>query len=322
MKRMLLITAVSIAAAALVAVVLVALRPKPRAPRVAGLPHEALTKAPGCPEMKPGRSVGGAVPAGPAISPANEGVREAQPEEAVSMEQVPAIAAQPEEGERAGVPLAAAAGVDEALLKALKDDKTPVPERKMKMEELAAKGDETSVRTLMALGDEETYLNFAAVEVLGKVRNPALRTTLADYFRGKLGAQDLKVLSAAITSYGRLMGHDAVAALAEVIRNNRVRGDGFETMVLTAAVETLGQISSAAAAPVLIEELERSEEKGWSLEYGSAVVEALGRLNTAEGNAALLAYAARLEARRPNDPLAGAYFDGKIAETRRAAGKM
>jgi len=214
--------------------------------------------------------------------------------------------------------------VDEAAVKTavaeLENNDIPTVDRSMKIKELAAKGDATSVAALMKLGDEDTYLNYAAVEELGTVANPAVRQPIVNYMQGKLAAQDLKVLTAAIKNYAKLLGSDAVPALIEVIRNNRVRGDGFELMVLTCAVETLGQIGSADAVPVLIEELGRSEEKGWSLAYGSAVVETLGRLNTAAGKQALIAYADRLQARRPNDPLAGPHFDSKIAEARQAAG--
>jgi HEAT repeat protein len=214
--------------------------------------------------------------------------------------------------------------VDETAVKAavaeLENNDVPTTDRSMKIKELATKGDATSVAALMKLGDEDTYLNYAAVEELGTVANPAMKQPIVNYMRGKLAAQDLKVLAAAIKNLGKLLGSDAVPLLAEVIRQNRVRGDGFELMVLTGAVETLGQIGSADAVPILMEELGRSEEKGWSLAYGSDVVEALGRLNTPAGKQALIAYADRLQARRPNDPLAGPHFDKKIAEARQAAG--
>ena len=208
-----------------------------------------------------------------------------------------------------------------ATVARVNDTSRPLADRRAELAALAAAGDARSVEALMAVGDSGGYLSFAAVDALGSVAGSDQRPGIATYLGEKLAARDLKVLAAAIDGYAALMGKDAVPELAEVVRRNRIRGDGFEEMVLTAAVDALGRIASAEAAPVLIEELGRSTGRGWSLEYGSRVVEALGGLDTPEGRQALLAYAAALEARRPDDPLAGPHFDEKIAEARRAAGQ-
>lgn len=201
------------------------------------------------------------------------------------------------------------------------DASVPLTERKEEIGRLAEKGDDEAIEALMALGDSDSYLNFAAVEALGNIKNAAGKQRIVNYLSGKLAAQDLKVLSAAIRSYGELRGGQAVPELAELIRRNRVREDGFEYMVLTAAVRTLRRIGSRDAVPILSEELERSEQKGWSLEYGSELVEALDAIGSEESRKALLAYAERLSARVPDDPLAGTYFRQKISEAEAAAGK-
>ncbi|MBN1808087.1 MAG: HEAT repeat domain-containing protein [Planctomycetes bacterium] len=202
----------------------------------------------------------------------------------------------------------------------LNDVSIPLSARTARIRELAARGDGVSIRILMDLGDADVYLSAAAVEALGTVRSPGAKATVTDYLRGKLGSTDLKVLSAAIKGLGNLAGDSAIPELERIIRENRVRPDGYEQMVLIAAVETLQHIGIPECTPILVEELGRSEDKGWSLAYGSVLVEALKQIRTPEGKTALLAYADRLAERRPDDPLAGRHYDDKVAEARAAAG--
>lgn len=202
-----------------------------------------------------------------------------------------------------------------------KDSGVPLKERRAEIEALARKGDARSVAVLMALGDEKAYLNRFAVEALGGVRpsSPAQRSRVADYLRAKLAEGDALVLCAAIRGLARLLGEAAVPELTAVIKKNRVRADGHEDMVCTSAVRALKDLASARAAPALVAELGRSEEKGWSLEYGSELLAALGRIGTPGARAAAAAYADRLAARVPHDPLARQHVEAKVKEARAAA---
>ena len=72
----------------------------------------------------------------------------------------------------------------------------------------------------------------------------------------------------------------------------------------------------------LCKQLERPGVKGWTLAYGSRVVKALADINDSGAKTALNAYADRLAAARPDDPMAGRYYDIRIAEARTAAAAL
>ncbi|HOX07163.1 MAG TPA: hypothetical protein PK280_12235, partial [Planctomycetota bacterium] len=168
---------------------------------------------------------------------------------------------------------------------------------------------------------EKTYLNRAAVEALGSAGAvaPEQRARVIAYLQARLADDDAMIVCAAVRSLGSLQGAAAVPALAAVIRDNRQRPDGHGEMVCTAAVNALGQTGSAQAGPALAAELGRSEDKGWSLEYGSRVLAALVRTNAPEGPAAALAYAERLSARLTGNGMARKHLEARIAEARAAA---
>ena len=205
-----------------------------------------------------------------------------------------------------------------ALLAHFANTTIPLPRRKQDVQRLARARNDAAKAALMALGDAHLYLNRYAVEALGNYRDADTRR----YLQEKLREPDALVVCAAVRALARSAGAGAVPDIAAVIRNNRRRADGHDEMVCQAAAETLGHIASARAVPVLAEELLRSEEPGWSKEYGSAVIVALKNIGAPEGRAAMLAYADRLEARLPDDPLARAYFEAKIREARAAAEDM
>jgi HEAT repeat protein len=200
----------------------------------------------------------------------------------------------------------------------LKDTARPLAEREAAVASLGRKGDAGSVAVLMALGNERAYLNSAAVEALGAVRSAELRPGVEKYMAAKLEHDDSQLACAAARSLARLKGAAAVPELAAALVRNRQRADGHQEIVCSAIVKALEEICSPAAVPALSGELARSEERGWSLEYGSRIVGALRQMRTPEGGAATSAYAGRLEARKPADPLARRYFEEKIAEARSA----
>jgi hypothetical protein len=198
----------------------------------------------------------------------------------------------------------------------LKDTLRPLEEREAEVAAMGCKGDAESVTVLMAMGDQRVYLNWAAVKALGSVSNAALKPAVAEYLGRRLESGDSRIACESARSLARLKGAEAVPELAAALLRNRQRADGHQEIVCSAIVKTLEEICSPAAVPALSAELARSEEQGWSLEYGSKVVLALRQIRTPEGDTAMLAYADRLEARRPADPLARKYFEEKIAEAR------
>jgi hypothetical protein len=200
-----------------------------------------------------------------------------------------------------------------------KDPSVRLEERRRGIAVLAQEGSERSIRALMALGREKTYLNWAAIEALGRIPKGAFHAEVVEYLESMLFDADARIVGAAMIGLARAAGEGAIPAIADAMRRNRVRPDGFQEIVLSMGVSALETIGSPKGVPVLTAELARSEDKGWTLEYGSRVVTAIGRLGTTEGSEAADAYASRLAARFPTDPLAAAYFTKKIDEARAAA---
>lgn len=199
------------------------------------------------------------------------------------------------------------------------DPMVDVDVRQKELEDLAARADAAAIEILKALGSEHTYLNSAAVELLGKVNG---RADVADYLREKLTNADPRVLSAAVRSLAQQQGAAAVGAIEKVIRNNRRRQDGFEDTVCAACVQALAETKSPAAIPVLEAELRESVGPILNHDYGSQVVAALLAIGDPKAQSVLLAYADRLSqvlARADGNPLGRTYVEGKIKEAREAA---
>jgi hypothetical protein len=218
-------------------------------------------------------------------------------------------------------PQAGSTVVAESAIARFKDTSIPLETRRKEVASLAKKGDTTSLQTLMALGNAHVYLSWAAVEELGAFSGQSDKPVVDAYLKEKLSSDDSQVMCAAIHGYLMLMGVDAVPVLAGLFDLNRERPDGYQEIVCTALVKALEQTGSESAVPTLIAELKMADKANWSLEYGSSVVKAIGRLKTDEGLAALLAYADTLESRKPEDKMARAYFEEKIKEARSLAGK-
>jgi hypothetical protein len=201
-----------------------------------------------------------------------------------------------------------------------KDSDQPLSDRRARIAALAGNGDAHSIRVLMALGDQKTYLNCVAVEALGDVGSNPAALEAGHYLAGKLRNSDLKVATAAIRAYGQLRGEAAVPAVLNAIHRNRYRRDGYGGIVAVAAVQALGRIGSRNSVPGLSAELGRSGRPGWNLDYGSEVVSALARIDTPGARAAVSAYADRLAAvPRKLPPQAQRHVETKIAEARRVA---
>ncbi|MBN1669554.1 MAG: HEAT repeat domain-containing protein [Kiritimatiellae bacterium] len=226
-------------------------------------------------------------------------------------------------GPRSDAPAPASSGAQEpasetaGLIARASDTAIPLDQRRHEIMALGQKGDGQSARALMALGDAPVYLNVAAVQALADIRTP----DVTRYLTEKLRDPDPRIVCEAIRGLGKTQGDSAVPAIAETIRGNRTRPDGFDEMVCEAAAQVLGLIAARSAVPVLAEELARCDTKGWSLEYGSEVVRALGAIGGPDAKQALLAYAAALAGQTPEDPLAKPYVEGKIAEARHHAAR-
>jgi HEAT repeat protein len=200
----------------------------------------------------------------------------------------------------------------------LRDSSIPVEERRAEIASLAERGDEPSVRVLMDLGDDHTYLNWAAVEALGRTgSNEVIR-----YLRGKLTHPDPRVLCSAVKGLARAAGTASVRDVAEVLERNRERPDGCEDMVCSTCVGALGEIGSAKAIPALRRELEGTVGTSLHYEYGSAVVAALRAIGDSAAGPVLAAYARRLARAREemsDNPLGREYMEAKISEALGAA---
>jgi HEAT repeat protein len=173
----------------------------------------------------------------------------------------------------------------------------------------------------MALGDEETYLNYAAVEALGHMTQPGI----AQYLEDKLEHADPKVLCAAIHSLSLIAGEAAVSHIIETLHSNTVRPDGYQKLVCSACVKALGRIRTASAVPVLKQELTQTVGRYMQYDYGSTVVDALMEIGDPAGHPVLLAYANRLKHLQQgmtDNPMGQYYLDRKIEETLAAADQL
>ena len=198
------------------------------------------------------------------------------------------------------------------------DASVPVARRLAALDELARKGDRASAETLMAVGDEITYLNYAAVEALGKVKT----AEVAEYLAGKLADPDSRVLCAAVRSLAAVDGEKAVAPISRVLQANRSRPDGHHDDVCGACVEALGAIGSSRAIPALAAEFEQTFGVTLRHDYGSKLVKALKQIGDPAARPALLAYAERLakeEAGMADNPMGQSYLQAKVKEARDAA---
>lgn len=216
--------------------------------------------------------------------------------------------------------VAGRSAVDEDLVRKLKSSTLRPREFQTRIRSIAIRGDSAGVETLIALSDEH-YEELAIVEALGEVRRQGQRQRVGTHLRGKIADRPLRVMMAAYRSYARVMEDEAIPVLTESIHEQWRRPDGFGEMVCKAAIQAMGGIPSQAAQTALIAELERVNEPGWLPDYGSAVVEELGKRRSAEASAALQHYADALEKRMPpeNNPPGRAYYEEKIEEARRAA---
>lgn len=281
-------------------------------------------------ESKPSTSSHGK--AAPAISPATQEIATGQPIKTnIAHQTHPSLktpgrplqgeASSPSVSNPASSAMPAATGQEPAEVAWFKNPSIPLKTRQAEIRNLATQADSRAQQTLMSIGNAEIYLNREAVEALGAFAQSPDKQAVAAYLREKMGSQDSQMACAAANGYARLMGDEGVAELAMALNHNRERPDGHQELVQTSIVIALGEMASATAVEPLKAELGRSDDSDWRMDYGSEVVKALRRLATEDGRKAMLAYADRLAARIPSEPMAKQYFEAKISEARTAAGQ-
>jgi hypothetical protein len=205
-----------------------------------------------------------------------------------------------------------------AAVRSFGDALTPLEDRRERIRDLAAQGTDDALAILMALGNAETYLNWAAVEALGDCTN----TAVEPYLLGKLDHPDPRVLAAAVVSLAKVAGERAVADIAATLARNHVRPDGHEDMVCGACVAALALTRSPAALPALEAELQHTVGTSLGYDYGSRVVAAVAGIRDPRTGPILLSYVDKLTVAltdMPSNPLGQQYVRTKIEETRQAA---
>lgn len=207
------------------------------------------------------------------------------------------------------------------LVAHFEDSVIPVPQRLQELKDLAKRGDALAVAVLEALGNEETYLNYAAVEALGQIHAPGV----LEYLQAKTTNPDARVICAAVSSLAAIEGAAAVPQIGVVLQANRARPDGHQDIVCGTCVVALGTIGSAAGVPLLATELRETYGYSLSHSYASQVVQAMQAIGDPSGIPALLAYVARLTVEKQKmagNPMGLEYLDGKISEAQKAVAAL
>jgi HEAT repeat protein len=186
-------------------------------------------------------------------------------------------------------------------------------ERENRIMALGRQADSEATRKLMALGNEDTYLNFAALKALGTIKHPEVTA----YLETKLTNGDPRLVATAVLSLAGVKGDTSVAQIARVLEENRLREDGHQDIVCAACIDAFTQLRSSAALPALALELEKTVGVTLHHEYGSRVVEAIREIGDPAGVKPLQAYAERLHAlkgKQSGNPKGERYFQSKMDE--------
>lgn len=171
-----------------------------------------------------------------------------------------------------------------------KDTLIDADERQRRIMELGEDGGRAATRALMVLGDEDTYLNFAAINAMASIKDPEIEAYLVE----KLQHGDPRMVAAAAASLAAIAGRTAVPSIAATLKENRSRADGQQDVVCAACVEALKRIGDASALPALAEELEKTVGVSLSYDYGSRVVSVIREIGDAAGIPTLQSYVERL----------------------------
>lgn len=186
-------------------------------------------------------------------------------------------------------------------------------EREDRIMALGRQSGAEATRKLMALGNEDTYLNFAALKALGTFKSPEV----AAYLDAKLTNGDPRMVAAAVVSLADVKGEASIAQIAGVLKKNRLREDGHQDIVCGACVSALTDLHASSALPTLVLELEKTVGVTLHHEYGSRVVAAIREIGDPAGVESLRAYAVRLlalKSQQSGNPKGEQYFQSKLDE--------
>jgi hypothetical protein len=209
---------------------------------------------------------------------------------------------------------------NENVVTRLSDPNIPLTERKAEIDAIAQQGDTAAGRTLIEIAQSGTYLNWYAIQAMSRFTGETAE--LSNYLSKNLNAPEARFASYSIQSYTKLFREKSTPELIQALAQNRERPDGYSYNIQGVIVESLGDLAPREASVQFMNELARSNELGWSLEYGSKLVYALERSRTPQAFVAVQEYADRLKAKSPADPLTKKYFETKIAEAREIANRL
>ena len=200
-----------------------------------------------------------------------------------------------------------------------KNAETSLEIRQAELEKLEAAGDPASIEVLIAVASDAQYLNRYAVESLGRTAKGASNPGIDLFLKSCLLDADARIAAAASVAFAQRQGAASVPALADAMTKNSRREDGYSSMVCLSIVQALGQTGSRDATACLVAELSKPGTGQWTLDYGSEVLQALKTINDPAAKPGVDAYAVRLKRERPNDLMAGQYYEEKIAEAERVS---
>ncbi len=196
------------------------------------------------------------------------------------------------------------------------DTRIPLKQREANIRALARRGDREAVQILMAVADQNVYLNRAAVVALGKLNMPEV----AQYLRSRLQevqTHDVALLLQCIETTGLLLGREALGDIAAVLEAVRQRDDGHAVAIGVACVRALGDIAQPEAVQLLGKELAyvRTQPRV-NLSYGAEIVQACAKIGDPDAADMLTGYADFLEQTKPTETEPRQYYEQKIQETR------
>jgi hypothetical protein len=243
--------------------------------------------------------------------------------------QIPAVNVSPSElptvtpvpSSTPAAPGAAEKTIDSSVAR-FSDTRIPIERREADIRALAARGDGEAIRILTTLANQDVYLNRAAVEALGAIRDPAVAT----FLRSKLGdvnTHDVTLLCECIRSAGKVLGDEAVGEIGEVMKAARNRNEGHAVAIRAVCIRTMGELRRVEAVPLLKDELDHMcAQKRLDLAHGSEIVKAYSLIGDKRAGSILTEYADFLEQHKPPEPEPRGYYEEKIKEARDTAWKL
>jgi hypothetical protein len=220
----------------------------------------------------------------------------------------------------------------QAAVRLIHETPLPLVEREQQMLELALSGTDVAHKTLIALANtiDNSGVHILALRALGHTADPRFISETAEILLRKFKDQDVRVVAAAIASYGCLLDDNAISTLTKNLRYFRHQkpGNGRTLPVRAALVETLAAIATPQAIEVLVAELKwvRMGLNEGLLEHGESLISALAQVDFPHTRAAVADYVKQLEKKSHSenlkDPTEQKAFRQKTAKARRITGVL